>query len=135
MGMHESDIERLAFLFLCGKRDREILLGKEKMTFSDLDRLTYVTDFLGLKLYNLEIWNEFSGQFCEQVLQLELLYDETCSIVSWDFTEADEHLHDRWLQEFCRHVPDREIQRQLEKIIKQQYQEKGLEDPTETDIV
>ena len=65
----------------------------------------------------------------------ELLYDETCGIVSWDFTEADEHLYDRWLQEFCRHVPDREIQRQLEKIIKQQYQEKGLEDPTETDIV
>lgn len=133
--MHRSDIERLAFLFLCGKRDREILLGKEKMTFSDLDRLMYVTDFLGLKLYNLEIWNEFSGQFCEQVRQLELLYNETCSIVSWDFTEADEHLYDRWLQEFCRHVPDREIQRQLEKIIKQQYQEKGLEDPTETDIV
>ena len=55
MGMHQSDIERFAFLFLCGKRDRAILLGKEKMTFSDLDRLTYVSDFLGLKLYNLEI--------------------------------------------------------------------------------
>ena len=78
--MHQSDIERFAFLFLCGKRDREILLGKEKMTFSDLDRLTYVTDF-------------------------------------------------------CRRVPDREIQIQLEKIIKQQYKEKGLEDPTETDIM
>ena len=61
--MHQSDIERFAFLFLCGKRDREILLGKEKMTFSDLDRLTYVTDFLGLKSYNLEIWNEFSDSF------------------------------------------------------------------------
>ena len=133
--MHQSDIERFAFLFLCGKRDREILLGKEKMTFSDLDRLTYVTDFLGLKSYNLEIGNEFSGQFCEQIRQLELLYDETCSIVSWAFTEADEHLHDRWLQEFCRRVPDREIQIQLEKIIKQQYKEKGLEDPTETDIM
>ena len=107
--MHQSDIERFAFLFLCGKRDREILLGKEKMTFSDLDRLTYVSDFLGFKLYNLEI--------------------------SWAFTEADEHLHDRWLQEFCRRVPDREIQIQLEKIIKQQYKEKGLEDPTETDIM
>ena len=47
--MHQKDMERFAFLFLCGKRDREILLGKEKMTFSDLDRLTYVTDFLGLK--------------------------------------------------------------------------------------
>lgn len=52
--MHQRDMERFAFLFLCGKHDRGILLGKEKMTFSDLDRLTYITDFLGLKLYNLE---------------------------------------------------------------------------------
>ena len=52
MGMHQKDMERFAFLFLCGKRDREILLAKEKMTFSDLDRLTYISDFLGLKWYN-----------------------------------------------------------------------------------
>lgn len=107
--MHQKDMERFAFLFLCGKRDREILLGKEKMTFSDLDRLTYVTDFLGLNLYNLEIWNKYSGQFGEQFRQLELLYDETCSIVSWESTEADEHLHERWIREFCIQVPDKEI--------------------------
>ena len=82
--MHQKDMERFAFLFLCGKRDREILLGKEKMTFSDLDRLTYISDFLGLKWYNLQIWNEYAGQFSEQFQQLELLYDETCSIISWD---------------------------------------------------
>lgn len=132
MGMYQKDMEQFAFLFLCGKRDREILLGKEKMTFSDLDRLTYVTDFLGLNLYNLEIWNEYAGQFGEQ---LELLYDETCSIVSWEPTEADEHLHEQWLQEFCTQVSDKEVRKQLEQIIKQQYQEQGMEDPTETDIV
>jgi hypothetical protein len=124
MGMHQRDMERFAFLFLCGKRDRAILLGKEKMTFSDLDRLTYVSDFLGLKLYNLEIWNEYAGQFSEQFRQLELLYDETYSIVSWESTEADEYLHERWLQEFCTQVSDRRIGKQLEQIIKQQYQEK-----------
>lgn len=133
--MHQKDMERFAFLFLCGKRDREILLGKEKMTFSDLDRLTYISDFLGLKWYNLQIWNEYAGQFSEQFQQLELLYDETCSIISWDLTEADEHLHDRWLQEFYIQVQDKEIRKQLEQIIKQQYQEKGMVDPTETDIV
>ena len=133
--MHQSDIERFAFLLLCGKRDRAILLGREKMTISDLDRLTYVTDFLGLKRYNLEIWNEFAGQFGEQFRQLELLYDETCSIVSWESTEADEHLHERWIQEFCTQISDEEVRKQLEQIIKQQYQEKGMVDPTETDIV
>ena len=63
--------------------------------FSDLDRLTYVTDFLGLNIYNLEIWNEHAGQFGEQFRQFELLYEETCSIVFWESTEADEHLHER----------------------------------------
>ena len=135
MIMHQSDIERFAFLFLCGKRDRAILMGIEKMTFSDLDRLTYVTDFLGLKLYNLEIWNEFAGQCGEQFRQLELLYDETCSIVSLESTEADEHLHERWIQEFCTQILDEEVRKQLEQIIKQQYQEKEMVDPTETDIV
>ena len=133
--MHQRDMERFAFLFLCGKRDREILLGKEKMTFSDLDRLTYISDFLGLKWYNLEMWNEYAGQFSEQFRQLELLYDKTCSIVSWDLTEADEHLHDCWIQEFCKQVPDKKSRKKLEEIVKQQYKEKGLEDPTETDIV
>lgn len=135
MFMHQRDMERFAFLFLCGKHDRGILLGKEKMTFSDLDRLTYITDFLGLKLYNLEIWNTYSGQFAEQFQRLEQLYDETSSIVSWDPTEADEHLHDRWIWDFCGQVLDRKSRKQLKEIIKQQYQEKGLVDPTETDIV
>ena len=39
------------------------------------------------------------------------------SIISWDVTEADEHLHDRWLQGFCIQVPDKEIRKQLEQII------------------
>ena len=133
--MHRRDMERFAFLFLCGERDRAILLGKEEMTFSDLDRLTYLTDFLGLKSYNLEIWNEHVEKFSEQFRRLELLYDETCSVVSWDPSEADEHLYDGWIQEFCDQIPDQGIRTQLEQIIKQQYQEKGTIDPTETNIV
>ena len=133
--MHQKDMERFAFLFLCGKRDREILLGKEKMTFSDLDRLTYVTDFLGLSLYNLEIWNEYAGQFGEQFRQLELLYDETCSIVSCDITEVDLYLQDRWLQEFCNNVPDRKIRKELKELVKKIYKEKGMEIPEETGII
>lgn len=61
--MGQKDIEKFAFLFLCGERDRNILLGKEKMTYADLDRLTYLTDFFGLEKYNLEIWNQYGGQF------------------------------------------------------------------------
>ena len=135
MIMHQSDIERFAFLFLCGKRDRAILLEKEKMTFSDLDRLTYVTDFLGLTRWNLDIWNHYGEQFQEHFQRLEQLYDETCSIVSCDKTEIDLYLQDRWIQEFCNNVPDRKIRKELKELVKKIYKEKGMEIPEETGII
>ena len=55
--------------------------------------------------------------------------------MSLESTEADEHLHERWIQEFCTQILDEEVRKQLEQIIKQQYQEKEIVDPTETDIV
>ena len=55
--MRQKDIEKFAFLYLCGQRDKDILAGKERMTFQDFDRLTYITDFLELDQMNLEIWN------------------------------------------------------------------------------
>ena len=135
MRMHQRDIERFAFLYLCGKRDRDILLGKEKMTFSDFDRLNYLTDFLGLKVYNLEIWNEYAGQFGEQFQRLERLYNEDISATPGALEETDEHPYDRWIQEFCRQVPERKSRKWLEQFLEQKYKEKGMAVPGETDIV
>lgn len=63
--MHQKDMERFAFLYLCGQRDRDLLAGRENMSFQDFNRLVYITDFLGLNLLSLEIWNKFSPQFKE----------------------------------------------------------------------
>lgn len=43
--MQQEDMERFAFLYLCGAEDRDILLGRKRMTFMDFDRLTYLIDF------------------------------------------------------------------------------------------
>lgn len=59
--MHQKDVERFAFLYLCGTKDRHMLLEKERMTFSDFERLTYLTDFFGLTDYNLEIWGSLQS--------------------------------------------------------------------------
>ncbi|MFQ7155414.1 MAG: hypothetical protein ACLRQR_01580 [Merdimonas faecis] len=115
--MHQKDIERFAFLFLCGKRDRAILTGKEKMTFSDLNRLIYLTDYLGLNSYGLEIWSEYGGRFKEQFKQLKEIYDETDGIVSWDPVEEDDERQEQWIREFLRQVPDRDSRKRLEKFI------------------
>lgn len=114
--MHQKDIERFAFLFLCGKRDRAILAGKEKMTFSDLNRLIYLLDYLGLDAYSLEIWSEYRGQFKDQLEQLKEIYDETAGIVSWDPAEEDER-QEQWIREFLRQVPDRNSRKLLEKLL------------------
>ena len=114
--MHQKDIERFAFLFLCGKRDRAILAGKEKMTFSDLNRLVYLLDYLGLDAYSLEIWSEYGGQFKDQLEQLKEIYDETAGIVSWDPAEEDER-QEQWIREFLRQVPDRNSRKLQEKLL------------------
>ncbi len=65
--MQQVDMERFAFLYLCGYKDEAILTENERMTFMDFDRLTYLTYFLGFTYYNLEIWNKYVGQFKEQI--------------------------------------------------------------------
>ena len=42
--MRQKDMERFAFLYLCGQRDKNLLAGEERMTFQDFDRLVYITD-------------------------------------------------------------------------------------------
>ena len=125
--MHQRDLQRFAFLYLCGSRDRDILLGKEEITFSDLERFLYLTDFFGLECYNQEIWNEHSGRFTKQFQYLEKLYDENCGMASWEPTEDDDCLRETWLKEFCRQVPDDMDRRRLENIVNQICRDKGFD--------
>lgn len=104
--MRREDLEKFAFLYMCREKDRDILLGKEKMTFSDFDRLLYLTEILGLNFYRQEIWNVFAGQFEEQFQQLEQLYEETFSLVSYAPEETEEEQRLQWLQDFCKSAPD-----------------------------
>lgn len=104
--MRREDLEKFAFLYMCREKDRDILLGKERMTFLDFDRLLYLTEILGLSLYRQEIWNVFAGQFGEQFQQLEQLYEETFSLVPYAPEETEEEQKQQWLRDFCKTAPD-----------------------------
>lgn len=104
--MRREDLEKFAFLYMYREKDRDILLGKERMTFLDFDRLLYLTEILGLNLYRQEIWNVFAGQFGEQFQQLEQLYEETFSLVSYAPEETEEEQRQQWLRDFCKTAPD-----------------------------
>lgn len=126
--MHQRDTEWFAFLHLCGERDRDLLLGREKMTFSDLDRLSYLTDFLDMPKVNQEIWKRYGSQFQEQFSRLEKICDETLCLASWDPSEVDMDLHEKWVREFCCQIPNEDSKKRLELFVCRKYKQNGWDD-------
>lgn len=112
--MQRTDMERFAFLYLCGSKDEEILTGKEKMAYSDFDRLTYLTDFFGFTSYNLEIWNQYVGLFSEQFEALIQLINEAYP-EELDFSGDDSgyQLHEMWIGDFCKSAPTEDLKEWL----------------------
>lgn len=106
--MRQKDMEKFAFLYLCGRKDRAMLTGKKRMTFQDFDRLVYITDVLGLDQMNLEIWNRFSPQFKEQLNALEGFFKDSCDDPEFKEYREDMQIHDEWFTDFCKSVPDDE---------------------------
>ena len=100
--MNQADIEKYAFLYFCGEKDRDILLENRKMTFEDLERFSYLTDLFGFQKYHAQIWNKFSGQFEEKFEALEHLYEESADIVRDNYISQDqEDLDDTDQQTQC----------------------------------
>ena len=128
--MNQADLEKYTFLYFCGKKDRDILLGKRKMTLEDLERFSYLTDLLGFQKYHAQIWNVFSGELEEKFEALEELYKEDADAVRYDsaaFVPDDgltvENINDTgqqefWKKNFLENVPDRQARKQLDEILK-----------------
>ena len=115
--MHQKDIERLAFLFLCGKHDKAVLSGKKEMTFADLERLMYITDYLGLHEYNRTLFLEYYERFEEKFHQLELAGKESRESGQEEgYPEADVEKYEKWLIEFMEQVADEDIKKKLVKL-------------------
>lgn len=126
--MHQKDIERFAFLYLCGQRDRELLAGRENMTFQDFDRLIYITASLGFNQMNLEIWNRFSSKFTEQLGAMEKLYEENGENMEFREYEEDEKLHDKWVIDFCSGAPNEEVRELLSDTFGILYKKKNADE-------
>ena len=123
--MNQSEKERETFLSLCGKRDRAILTGTEKMTFADFERLMYLSGTLGLDSYNIELCNQYAGAFEEQFRQLQMLGEEDMEAFREfpvELAEIEEELRGRWIEEFYAQIPEKRLKAQFKRLIK-----KGLE--------
>lgn len=105
-----KNIERFAFLFLCGTRDKDLLMGKERMTFVDFERLLYLTDFFELAELNIDIWNRYSCQFKNDLYTLE---NREQDMDDW-MREEELWYRSQWLDEFYKNIPDKEIRNDLQ---------------------
>lgn len=113
--MERKDLERFAFLYLCKEEDRELLLGKKEMKFSDFDRLTYLADFFGFETYAVEIWNQYAGGFQKEFQHMEKVVEqkgEGCYL-------EEISVQDRWLFDFCKGAPDKFAQACLKQMVNQ----------------
>lgn len=113
--MERKDLERFAFLYLCKEEDRELLLGKKEMKFSDFDRLTYLADFFGFEIYAVEIWNQYAGGFQKEFQYMEKVVEQKgkgCYL-------EEISVQDRWLFDFCKGAPDKFAQACLKQMVNQ----------------
>ena len=101
--MNQADIEKYAFLYFCGEKDRDILLENRKMTFEDLERFSYLTDLFGFQKYRAQIWNKFSGQFEEKFEALEHLYEESADIVRDNYTIQEKRRFEKYIKSAVCH--------------------------------
>lgn len=108
--MQKKEVERYAFLYLCGENDREILTGKRELTFSDFERFLYLMECLGFREAELELWGTYGRRFEEQYKEMDDLTQKPGQTPGqtqgWESGEfaVDEAVRKRteWIEDFCR---------------------------------
>ena len=130
--MTETEKEKKIFLSYCGNRDLELLSGGKKMTLGDMERFTFLTEFFGLELYEINLWKEFGDDVKEPLdAMLQMLEEPEYAGDTWVY---DDGRLERWLVEFQKHAPTKEKREKLRKMIDLKYKKRGLPYPTEADF-
>ena len=122
--MHQQEVEYFAFLFFCGKKDRELLMGQRRRTFVEFERLVYLTDFLGFDSYSFKLWNQYAQEFerkLQEVQSREMDGEENSVWVSEFFREREEDRQQKWIEEFFGNVPDKRGRQQLGEILEERH--------------
>lgn len=85
--------EKQDFLLRCETEDRKKLQHETKMDLATFQRLVFLADYFGYDCYEKEIWNEFSGDFLEELKQ------EKEPLTEWELQRIREE-REGWIQAF-----------------------------------
>lgn len=102
------------------------------MTLGDMERFTFLTEFFGLELYEINLWKEFGDDVKEPLdAMLQMLEEPEYAGDTWVY---DDGRLERWLVDFQKHAPTKEKREKIRKIIDSKYKKRGLPYPTEADF-
>lgn len=108
--MNILEIQKTAFLYMCGAKDRALINGEKKMTFEDFNRLTYIASSLNLNELEIYIWQCNKDRFKEEFDNLDEPTKEKTDLEMIKYTD--------WLLKFCGSAPCNRLKRELTEWLK-----------------
>ena len=73
--MGQAEKQKEVFLSVCGQHDYDLLTGKEAMTQTDFERITYITMALGYTSYTQELIGEHLDLACNEAERADREFD------------------------------------------------------------
>lgn len=105
--MKSEDLQKMAYLYFCGEKDRELLWGKREMKYYDFRRLLFLINHIKFWDYGASFWNRFSGKFLKNIKALEAVYNEESENgVFYQDIEFSLLEEDNWIEDFIRNTPE-----------------------------
>ena len=103
--MGQAEKQKEVFLSVCGQHDYDLLTGKEAMTQTDFERITYITMALGYTSYTQELIGEHLDLACKEAERTDREFD-----ILKDYQEyfKDENVYaqiDEWIEDFISQAP------------------------------
>lgn len=97
--------EKNIFLSLCNQRDCDLLMKKIEMTVNDFERITYLTMALGFTDYT-QYLNSCYIDFVKKLTEkLNREFDILEEYPSYYLDEEEYAKYQKWIEEFCIHIP------------------------------
>ena len=103
--MGQAEKQKEVFLSVCGQHDYNLLTGKEAMTQTDFERITYITMALGYTSYTQELIGEHLDLACNEAERADREFDILQDYPAYYDDENVYEQRDKWLADFISQVP------------------------------
>lgn len=116
--MGQAEKQKEVFLSVCGQHDYDLLTGKEAMTQTDFERITYITMALGYTTYTQELIGEHLDLACKEAERTDREFD---ILKGYPEYYEDENVYeqiDKWIEDFISQVSP-EKQDEIRQLIKE----------------